>query len=46
MQKFVCVLKKLTRVIKGGVSLSRNFYVRKNKIGKVALECKSCTSLN
>ena len=39
-------LKELTGVIKGGVSLSRNFHVRKNKIGKVVLECKSCTSLN
>ena len=43
----VCMrLKKMNGVIKGGVPLSRNFYVRKNKIGKVALECKSCTSLN
>jgi len=39
-------LKKLTGVIKGGVPLSRNFHVRKYKIWKVALERKSCTSLN
>ena len=39
-------LKELAGVIKGGVRLSRNFHVRKYKIWKVALERKSCTSLN